>query len=72
MQTVNFNPAQMHILNMVSHIKNEKSLETLKAQLASFYAKMIDDEMDELWESGEWNEQKLEDLRHAHHRIEYK
>ena len=72
MQTVTFNPAQMHVLNMASHIKTEESLQQLKQQLAEFYAKMIDEQMDELWESGKWNEQKLADLRKAHLRTPYK
>ena len=40
--------------------------------MATFYAKLIDEEMDELWASGQWNEQKLADLRGAHHRTPYK
>jgi hypothetical protein len=72
MQTVTFNPAQMHVLNMASRIKTEKSLQLLKQQLAEFYAKQIDEQMDELWESGKWNEQKLADLRKAHLRTPYK
>lgn len=71
MQAVQFNQAQLHILNMASHIKTEKSLDLLKQQLATFYAKLIDEQMDELWESGKWNEQKLEDLRSAHFRTPY-
>lgn len=71
MQAVQFNQAQLHILNMASHIKTEKSLDLLKQQLAAFYAKLIDEQMDELWDSGEWNEQKLEDLRDAHFRTPY-
>lgn len=71
MQAVQFNQAQLHILNMASHIKTEKSLDLLKQQLATFYAKLIDEQMDELWESGKWNEQKLEDLRGAHFRTPY-
>ena len=72
MQTVTFNPAQMHVLNMASRIKTEKSLQLLKQQFAEFYAKQIDEQMDELWESGKWNEQKLADLREAHLRTPYK
>ena len=72
MQTVTFNPAQMHVLNMASRIKTEKSLQLLKQQLAEFYAKQIDEQMDELWESGKWIEQKLADLRKAHLRTPYK
>lgn len=71
MQSVQLNQAQLHILNMASHIKTEQSLELLKQQLASFYAKLIDEQMDELWDSGKWNEQKLADLRDSHFRTPY-
>ena len=72
MESVTFTPAQVHVLNMASRIKTEQSLERLKDQLAKFYADLVDEEMDELWASGEWNEQKLEELRHAHFRTPYK
>ncbi len=39
----------------MSHIKTSTGLEQLKDQLAAFYAQQIDDEMDALWESGQWN-----------------
>lgn len=71
MQAVSFNPTQLHVLNMASHIKTEESLALLKQQLAAFYARIIDEQMDELWESGQWNEQKLSDLRNAHFRTPY-
>ncbi|MCR5454781.1 MAG: hypothetical protein K6F33_07340 [Bacteroidales bacterium] len=71
MQAVTFTQSQIHLLNMVSHIKTEQSFDRLKEQLASLYAQLIDNEMDELWDSGQWNEQKLADLRHAHYRTPY-
>jgi hypothetical protein len=46
-------------------------LQRLQEQLAAFYAQQVDDEMDELWESGQWNEQKLQDLRGSHFRTPY-
>ena len=53
MEAVAFTPAQIHVLNMASHIKTERSLERLQDQLAKFLAQLVDQEMDELWESGE-------------------
>ena len=72
MNSVTFNPAQIHILNMASRIKTEAGLQRFKEQMGTFYAKLIDEEMDELWASGQWNEQKLADLRGAHFRTPYK
>ena len=60
------------MFNMVSHIKSAVGLEQLREQLAAFYAQKVDDEMDQLWESGEWNEEKLQSLRGSHFRTPYK
>ena len=49
MNSVTFNPAQIHILNMASRIQTEAGLQRFKEQMATFYAKLIDEEMDELW-----------------------
>ena len=56
MEAITFNPTQVLVLNLVSHIKSSEALEQLREQLAAFYAQKIDEEMDQLWESGEWDE----------------
>lgn len=56
---------------MVSHITSDKALEELREQLAAFYAKQVDSELDDLWESGVWNEQKMKSLRGSHFRTPY-
>ncbi len=71
MEAITFSPAQIHVFNLVSHIKSEIGLKLLRKQLAEFYAKQIDNEMDKLWESGEWNEEKLQSLRGSHFRTPY-
>ena len=38
----------------------------------ALYARQIDEEMEKLWESGEWNEEKLQSLENAHFRTPYK
>ena len=68
MEVVTFSPAQMHLITLMSHIKSSLALDQLKDQLADFYARQIDEEMEELWESGEWNEEKLQSLQNAHFR----
>ena len=71
METITFTPAQVHVFNLVSHIKSSVGLEQLRKQLAAFYAKQVDDEMDALWDSGKWNEKRLEELRGSHFRTPY-
>ena len=72
MEAITFSPAQVHVFSLVSHIKSEMGLEQLREQLATFYAKKVDDEMDALWESGQWNEKRLQELRGSHFRTPYK
>ena len=72
MEAVKFSPAQMHLVTLMSHIKSTTALDQLKDQLADFYARQVDEEMEQLWESGEWNEQKLQSLEDAHFRTHYK
>jgi hypothetical protein len=72
MEPTVFNDAQLHVLNMASHIKTAANLDKLKNQLANFYAQQIDEEMESLWQSGELNEAKLNELRNKHMRTPYK
>lgn len=72
METITFSPAQVHVFNLVSHIKSALGLEQLREQLAAFYAKQVDNEMDTLWDSGEWDEKKMTELRGSHFRTPYK
>lgn len=71
MEAITFSPAQVHVFNLVSHIKTAIGLEQLREQLASFYAQKVDDEMDALWESGQWDEERLQELRGSHFRTPY-
>ena len=72
MEVITFSPAQVHVFNLVSHIKSALGLEQLRKQLAAFYAKQVDEEMDQLWENGQWDEKKLQELRGSHFRTPYK
>lgn len=71
MEAITFTPAQVHIFNLVSHIKSAVALDALRKQLAAFYAQQVDDEMDALWDSGKWDEHKLKELRGSHFRTPY-
>jgi hypothetical protein len=71
MEAITFSPAQVHVFNLVSHIKSAIGLERLREQLAAFYAKQVDDEMDALWESGQFDEKRLQELRGSHFRTPY-
>lgn len=61
----------------ISHTKESFSIkmageqEKLRQQLAAFYAKQIDEEMDQLWESGQFDEKRMKELRGSHFRTPY-
>ena len=71
MEAITFSPAQVHVFNLVSHIKTDVGLDKLREQLAAFYAKQVDEEMDQLWESGKFDEKRMEELRGSHFRTPY-
>ena len=71
MEAITFTPAQVQVFNLVSHIKTATGLEQLRKQLAAFYAKQIDYEMDALWESGQFDEKRMKELRGSHFRTPY-
>ena len=65
------NPTQLHLLKMFSFAKNEESLEEIKLALTAYFAKRVEDDMDALWESGEWNQEKNEAILKEHLRSSY-
>lgn len=67
-----FSPAQVEVLNAVAHLHTEEEIRELKKAISHFFFERANREMEKLWESGEWNEQTLEDLKCAHYRTPYK
>ena len=46
------NEAQLQILDMMSFIKSEETLNDLKKVISDFFAQQAQDEIDRLWENG--------------------
>lgn len=66
------NPTQLHLLKMFSFAKDSKSLEEIRIALMDFFAKRVEKDMDELWDSCEWNNEKNEAVLKEHLRTPYK
>ena len=66
-----FTPAQIEILNAVSHLKSESEVRALQQAISHFFFQRAEKEMDRLWDEGVWNEQTLERLKTAHYRTPY-
>ena len=70
-QILNFNNAQRAVLNVVSCLQSEQDLEDLKRTLMKFMNERMQREIDKLWDSGSWSEEKLETMKTEHLRTSY-
>ena len=59
-------------LNIMANVRSDEELDALKHAVSEFYARRADEEMEKLWQSGQWNEQTLKELGNAHYRTPYK
>ncbi len=58
-QPTRFNEAQKAVLNVMSCLQSEEDLADLKRTLVKFMNERLQREMDKLWDSGEWSEEKI-------------
>ena len=72
MNQTSFNPAQLHLLKMLSFVKSEENLLEIKNLLATYFAQKIDAEMDALWEEGKIDTNTIEQWGKEHRRTPYK
>ena len=62
MATTAFNPSQIHLLKMFELDKSEKGLEELKNVLYKYYNEKMNNALDNLWQSGELNQDRLDEI----------
>lgn len=68
---VALNPTQLHLLRLFSFAKNEESLNEIKMALTAYFAQKVEEDMDALWETGEWDQEKNEAVLKEHLRTPY-
>ena len=66
------NPTQLHLLKMFSFAKDSKSLEEIRVALMDIFAKRVEKDMDDLWDSGKWDNDKNNAVLNEHLRTPYK
>lgn len=66
------NEAQMEFLQLLGRIKTEKELNELRQVVCEYYAHKIEEEMDQLWADGKWDNEKNEAILKEHLRTPYK
>lgn len=71
-QALRFNQAQQAVLNVISCLRSEQDLADLKRTLVKFMNERMQREMDKLWDSGAWSNEKLQAMQSEHLRTTYK
>ncbi|MBP5247833.1 MAG: hypothetical protein J6Z31_08260 [Fibrobacter sp.] len=66
------NPTQLHLLKMFSFAKDPESLEEIRVALMDVFAKRVEKGMDDLWDSGKWDNEKNEAVLNEHLRTPYR
>lgn len=72
MEHQSLNPIQLHLLQMFQGYDSEKDLDELKKLLSEYYARKVDEAMDQLWEEGKIDSQILTEWEREHMRTPYR
>ncbi len=70
-QSTELNRAQLSILRLLGRMKTLEQVEVLRQVISNYYAQKATDEMDKLWDSGEWSETKNNAILKEHLRTPY-
>ena len=70
-RTTALNEAQMSILRLLGSMKTVEEVDELRRVICEYYARRVDEEVDKLWESGEWDDEKNEAVLQEHLRTPY-
>jgi hypothetical protein len=62
------NPAQLHFLQILSHIKTDETLKDLKRLVRDYYSQQLQKEADKYWDEGKIGDHVLDE----HLRTPYK
>lgn len=70
-QELTLQQAKLGLLRVVEQLHSVAEIQTIRQAITDYYAQKVDDEMEQLWQSGAWNEQTIKDLECAHLRTPY-
>lgn len=62
---------QSYLIEMFFWVKNKTTLSKIKKVPTTYYAQKVEEGMDELWEKGEWTQEKNEAILKEHLRTPY-
>ena len=71
-QSIELNRAQLDILRLLSRMNTIEQVEELRQIISNYYAQKATEEMDRLWDNGEWGEAQNAAILKEHLRTPYK
>lgn len=71
MERTVFNNAQLEILDLMSYVKSEDTLNEIRDMLSRYFAEKVQKGIDELWEAGTINDAVVEGWKNEHIRTPY-
>ena len=72
MATTVFNPIQLHLLRMFSHMKSEQELKEVQQLLSEYYFKKVEEQSAKIYEEQGRTPETLEAMANEHFRTPYK
>lgn len=71
MERTVFNAAQLQILDLMSYVESDETLDEIKDMLSNYFAQKAEKEIDKLWDSGKINSTIIEEWKNEHMRTPY-
>lgn len=71
MERTVFNNAQLEILDLMSYVESEDTLNEIREMLSRYFAEKVQKGIDELWEAGTINDAVVEGWKNEHMRTPY-
>lgn len=72
MERTVFNAAQLQILDLMSYVDSEDTLNEIRDMLSNYFAQKAEKAIDKLWDNGQINDLVIEEWKQEHLRIPYK
>ena len=72
METTVFNPVQQHLLKMFAYDGSEERLLEVKKVLTQYFSQKLEKRLDDLWDAGILDQNRLDELRTMHLRTDSK
>ena len=71
MERTVFSAAQLEILDLMSYVESDDTLNEIKDMLSAYFARKAEIVIDKLWDSGKLNDQVIDQWKNEHMRIPY-